>query len=365
MRTSLCIVTLGAVVLAACGGDQGQPIKPPPPPTLPPVAAAMTPPTATSSEPTSPSLPPQKSKLERMTDATKAVADATNAHDAKKFASLYAETATVTVYGAGELNGRTAIEADEQRYFAAFSDLKFGVGRVFANEKDNMAAAEWVITGTQSADFSGVKSQSKKIGVKGISVVWFDDTGLVMKEHRYSDMMTLMGQASGQRDVRAPAELPAAMEVHAAKGTADEAKAIESTKAVYAALEDKKVNDVIAFVTDDSTLDDYSMPAPFKGKRGIASYFGLLVTAFPDLHQTAALMFAADDLVVADLELKGTHKGRFGPIPATRKHVDFHGIEVFQWKDGKLLQGVTYVNSLEVLTQLGKVAGASAPQPSH
>jgi steroid delta-isomerase-like uncharacterized protein len=252
--------------------------------------------------------------------------------------------------------GRDAIVADVKQTLARYSDFKVGVKRTFTH--GNTVAFEWVATGTNNG---GAKPTNRAIGFPGASVVTYDDDGLIKEEHLYFDYPTLMSQRDATAKAgtfRAPIALPTAAEDHLSKGTPDEAKNLDTAKALYAGFEKKGGLDSLAFVTDDSAFDDYTMPATIKGTKAIKDYVTSFWTAFPDMTQVKPVQFTADDYVVTEGTLTGTQKGAMGPIKATNKPVTFRFVDIFRLKDGKAAHLDTYGNSAEILVAIGAM-----PQP--
>ena len=278
---------------------------------------------------------------EMQLQSARALADAINARDAKKFAASYATDASVTVYGVGDVSGRDAIAAETQKWLDGFGDLKFHVGRIF--QKADMAVVEWAWAGTHTGEFMTVKPTQRPLGVQGASVVWFSADGLVAKEHRYFDLATLRAQddPNAKKDsFRAPPALPSSIEAHVSKGGADEDKVVDVVKSFYASLATKKEADVLSFVADDTVIDDASLPKPLKGKKELRAYFASFMKAFTDLKQQNSTLFAADDFVVAEGVLEGVHA-------ATKKPMTAHFVDVLEIKDGKTVaKGWTYTPKL-------------------
>src|SRR5262245_7717445 len=126
MRNTICGAMLVAVLISACGGE-GDAVPPPQaPPPPPPVAAA--PPAEPAPPPPAPE-PPKPALIDLQKQAAAAAGAAINAHDAKKFSELFAQDATLNVYGLGEAKGREAIAAEIQKAFDAFPDFKVGVSK--------------------------------------------------------------------------------------------------------------------------------------------------------------------------------------------------------------------------------------------
>jgi steroid delta-isomerase-like uncharacterized protein len=289
---------------------------------------------------------------------------ALNAHDAKKLAELYAPDATVTIVGMGEpLKGREAIQAEIQKTFDGFPDFKYAVTRVFV--KNDVLVDEWVVTGTQKAEFNGVKASNKAIGLRGAAVFRFNADGLVTDEHRYFDGGTLMSQL-GQMKMpsRPPAALPSGEPSwHVAKGTPEEDKQLDLAKTMYGAFEKKSEADFIGNMDDKVTWSDISQPKDMSGKPAAKQFFGMFTKAFTDIKQSFDPFFAVDEFVVSEGTINATHSGPLGPIKATKKPVTLHGIDIMVVKDGKVQSGTSYANNMELLGQEGLLPKPKAAKP--
>ena len=73
---------------------------------------------------------------------------------------------------------------------------------------------------------------------------------------------------------------------------------------------------------------------------------------------------------IVEYTVTGTQNGPLGALPASKRKINAHAVDIFHLKDGKLDRGWTYSNSLEIMTQLGlfqiplqKVAPVAAPPP--
>jgi hypothetical protein len=82
------------------------------------------------------------------------------------------------------------------------------------------------------------------------------------------------------------------------------------------------------------------------------------------MHRELYKFYVADDIVVVQLALQGTHTGPlempFGTIPATGKRMDAPCCDVFQLKDGKILRFDCHPSGTVILSQLGVLANLQA-----
>jgi steroid delta-isomerase-like uncharacterized protein len=359
MNKTKTLGTLVAVMLAAaCGGAQ------PAAPTAP--TAAMTPampttPTAppvpeTPATPATPATPTVKAATPEET--TKALVDAWNAHDADKIAAAYAESAVLRIVPMADLTGRAAIKASAADTLRAFPDFKVGVTRV--TMKGNLAAVEWIITGTNTGDSDAmkIKASGRKMGLHGADMVTFDDAGLVKESHRYYDLPTQMAQLDAKAKAGSfrPVEASptAAPLVASTKGTPDEQKNLDAANALYKAIDDHKFDAVVALMTSDASLDDFSNPTAYKNPKAVKGFLDTILKALPDVSQDKLVQLAAGDLVITEGYMHGTMKGNLGPIKATNKPAGLHFIDVLQVKDGKMVKGWSYGNSFELVPPLAK-----------
>lgn len=135
-----------------------------------------------------------------MREAIIAANDATyaawNAHDADAVAAVFAPDAEVIDVGMPEpLRGRDAIRRRAADLFAAFPD--FRLERLFLVVDGQANADRWRASGTHDGAFMGLEPTGRRIDVQGATFSEFDDDGLVVRDHHYWDVPTLLAQLGG------------------------------------------------------------------------------------------------------------------------------------------------------------------------
>jgi steroid delta-isomerase-like uncharacterized protein len=80
-----------------------------------------------------------------------------------------------------------------------------------------------------------------------------------------------------------------------------------------------------------------------------ATYRGL-----PDFHVIADDRFATDDRVVCRWRTSGTHSGELFGMPATGKTVEFPGMCLWEFDDGKARRGWVFPDVVSLMSQLQK-----------
>lgn len=342
-------------VLVACGGggEENQPPKTP----AEPVATATAPTTTATAE--APKAEPKKeSPAELQAKTMKGFGEALNAHDAKKLAGFFAENGVLKVAGAPDATGRDAIAASYQKMFDAFSNFKAAPTRVFV--KNDTAVVEWAFNGTHSGDMWGIKATEKPVGTQGVDVIWFDDQGHIKEQHTYYDGATVLSQIGVSKQKARPiATVPSSMpQPVASTGSAEEQKNVDAAKSMASALEAKKEADFLATIADNVEYDDMTQPQTMKGKADAKKFFKEMTTAFPDAKFQVTNSWGFGDVVVTESTMTGTNKGAFFGMPATKKPVTVKSVDIYQFKDGKLVHGWSYANGADMAMQLGLM-----PQP--
>ena len=133
----------------------------------------------------------------------------------------------------------------------------------------------------------------------------------------------------------------------------DETKNVDAATKMFGAFEKKSDADFLGSASDDITWDDMTQPETMKGKAAGKKYFVAMTTAFPDVKATTTNAWGVGDFVIAEGTLSGTHKAAFFGIQPTKKQINLHGLDIIQFKDGKVISGRSYGNGAEMMMQLG------------
>ena len=356
--------------LAGCGGDQPAPpttaATPPAPTTTTPPAPTSAPTTASTESAPPPAPKPAMIDLQKKTYTGFEAAFA--AHDAKAVAAMYSTDATFTTYGAGggmQAKGRDAIEKFFVGYFTGFPDCKLGFSHHFAGK--NVVVSQWVFAGTNTGELMGGKPTKKAVGVNGVSVLWFGDDGSITKEQAYWDDGTLLGQLGLSKEkVRPVAALPASEDWIVAKDDDGEKKNLAAFGAQGDAFGKHDLKAFADTIPDDAMQTDYSSTTDAKGKKAVLALVGGYLKAFPDLKMSMdeGGVWAFGDYVVDAGTASGTQTGPLGPVKPTKKAVAVHMCEVNLVKDGKIAKTETYMNSMEMMDQLGLLPKPKEPKPA-
>lgn len=113
----------------------------------------------------------------------------------------------------------------------------------------------------------------------------------------------------------------------------------------------------------DTTIDTFGHPRyeiiptgdVFDGEQEVRQYFADSRTAFPDQRNELIALHHADDAVVVEFTLRGTHEGPLRGIPPTGKEFSCRVVAVFLFEGERLVCERVYFDSATIMAQLGLI----------
>jgi len=91
----------------------------------------------------------------------------------------------------------------------------------------------------------------------------------------------------------------------------------------------------------------------FDGPEEVARYFQETRTAFPDQRNELVSLHHADDAVIVEANLYGTHEGSLRNLPPTGRKFEMRFCAVFVFEEDRLVCERVYFDSNTILRQLG------------
>ena len=95
----------------------------------------------------------------------------------------------------------------------------------------------------------------------------------------------------------------------------------------------------------------------YDGPEEVATYFETTRSAFPDQRNENATLRIAEDAVVAEFDLLGTHRGPLRGIPPTGREFRCRMSAFFLFEDDRIVCERVYFDSATILRQLGLMPG--------
>jgi predicted ester cyclase len=98
---------------------------------------------------------------------------------------------------------------------------------------------------------------------------------------------------------------------------------------------------------------DPGLPFEVRGPAGVAQLHDALMPAFPDMQLPLLDFVAEGGKVLVRLRVQATHTGPFGDMAATGRRIDIAVLDLFQIRDGVLVEHWALLDNLGMLKQLG------------
>jgi predicted ester cyclase len=106
-------------------------------------------------------------------------------------------------------------------------------------------------------------------------------------------------------------------------------------------------------IAPDFLRHDPGLPFEVRGPGGVAKLHDALLPAFPDMALPLEDFVAEGDKVLVRLRVKGTHTGAFGDMAPTGRAIDIAVLDLFEIRDGVLVEHWALLDNLGMLRQLG------------
>lgn len=92
---------------------------------------------------------------------------------------------------------------------------------------------------------------------------------------------------------------------------------------------------------------------PIDGDAAVRGMLGELMAAFPDFHVEPRKVHHADDAVIGESRMTGTHDGTFAGLPPSGRRIDVAVVGIFEFDDDRLVCEKVFYDLATVLRQVG------------
>jgi steroid delta-isomerase-like uncharacterized protein len=105
---------------------------------------------------------------------------------------------------------------------------------------------------------------------------------------------------------------------------------------------------------DTARYDDEPSGKHYQGRDGVRRFYDQLMKALPDLEIAVQRLHVAEDAILAEVIIRGTHTGVWRGLPATGRRVEFPVCGVYTFDaDDHLAGEKIYYDRATILKQLG------------
>jgi hypothetical protein len=112
----------------------------------------------------------------------------------------------------------------------------------------------------------------------------------------------------------------------------------------------------VSMFSEEGFMLDIPSGTKFRG-HAIGDSIARLARAFPDVHRELLSIHVAENVIVVEIAIRGTHKGELtlasGTLAPTGKVIDVPSCDVFRLEGGKIISFHCYNMPSVMLQQLG------------
>jgi ketosteroid isomerase-like protein len=256
--------------------------------------------------------------------------------------------------GGGDKKGLLALVAKDFEWIIPGKDWPLaGTYRGHAGLADLLQKSEKLETSTKPLEFV---VQGDRVLVVGFASGKIIATNKTFKDNWVFAITVQNGKLKSIREYIDTQALAEASEM-AADSTGNE----EIIKKLYVAgerpgLDPKKF---VSFFSEEGYMWDMASGTKFRGK-AIGDSIAALARAFPDVHRELLGIHVAKNVVVVEIRIRGTHKGKLAlgskTLAPTGKAIDVPGCDVYHLEGGKIITFHCYYLPSVMQQQLGLVS---------
>ena len=231
----------------------------------------------------------------------------------------------------------------------AFPDLQIRVAEQVATA--DRVANHWVAQGTHRGAFQGMPATGKAVTITGNNIMHITD-GRIRAIWGQLDSVGLLAQVGA---IPGPVPAYAASDNRSATASPSPSGAADVVRRFIAKFNEGRLDEIDAEYDQNYVLDFPGGPAG-TGKQGIRSAATEFRAAFPDLRFATEDLFDEGERAAWRWTMTGTHKGKLGPVPASGRKVQVHGISIITLREGRILRDRVRADMVGLLAQIGAIA---------
>jgi hypothetical protein len=256
--------------------------------------------------------------------------------------------------GSGDKQGLLALSAEDIEWIIPGEDWPLaGTHRGHAGLADLLQKSEMLETSTEPLEFV---VQGDRVLVVGFASGRIIATNKTFKDNWVFAITVRNGKLTNIREYIDTQALARAAEM-AASPIGNE----EIIRELYAAAEGPGMDTekFVSFFSEKGYMYDVPSGTKFRGK-AIGDSIAALASAFPDVHRELLSIYVTENVVVVELRIRGTHKGKLAlgskTIAPTGMAIDVPCVDIFRLESGKIKSFNCYNSPSVMQQQLGLVS---------
>ena len=256
--------------------------------------------------------------------------------------------------GAKDTHGRQRVVKAYDDALGAFGDRRFIKSRIWLTDSTHVLdtqALEWTMTGVQAGAYLGVPTSHKPVIIKGLTLIWTDDDGIIADLHTYFDEEVVKAQIDGgSAEVKGVVWPPGTRDqprMHERKGTPEEAANVKTVRGAIQALEDGDENAYVSAMADDVDVFTLDHAEPVHGKQAAHAYFRVMRGAIRLLDTVIENAWGVESFVIAEYSINGL---QLAPLPrvafSAGRAIHTQFADVVELRDGKIARIWRYADPI-------------------
>ena len=121
----------------------------------------------------------------------------------------------------------------------------------------------------------------------------------------------------------------------------------ELVKYFYEVIVSENMLDELAKYISEDCVQKIGEKTIFIGVDGMKQHLLVLRETYPDYTMKIVRQYTADDYVISEFVMKGTHKGNFAGITPTNQVLEITGVDIDKVIDGRIVEHGGAANTFE------------------
>ncbi|HVU13567.1 MAG TPA: ester cyclase family protein [Phototrophicaceae bacterium] len=243
-----------------------------------------------------------------------------------------------TVPGGATLgNTKADVRKAHEMLATSFPDVQFKLEDLLVD--GNQVVMRVSGNGTHKGAFFGIPPTNKHIQWTGVRLLRFEDG-------KFAEGTSELDQVGILQQMGIIPSPPSMIDTEGEKAVIEK---------LVTALNEGNLDAFDDAMTADVIFHLESNPAPLKGTKWAKMEDGMLHAAFHDFTRIIESMTVTGDRIACQMHYKGTHSGPYMGIPGTGKVLDWSGVTIDRFEDGKIVERWVNIDRFTLLQQVGLI----------
>jgi ketosteroid isomerase-like protein len=253
--------------------------------------------------------------------------------------------------GLDDVHGKDAVVQAHAALFGAFDRRRFVASRLLRTASEQ--SIEWTMSGVQARDWMGVATTEKPVSIRGATLLWTRDDGMLRDVHVYFDVAAvkaLLGAGPKELGGLAAPSMPSGS-VQTIDASGQEPDNAVSVRAALDAFDSNNENAFVDAMAEDVEVHTLERDEPRRGREEQRAYFRSMIKAIAQLDTTTDSTLSVGPYAIVEYSITGEQIGPIGWIPLqSNRVVKLHVFEIDEIANARITRASRYENPSEMAT---------------